>query len=130
MAFSCPPLRVSTCCRISISTMPDSRSVAAGRFVQANVTEPPPLKVNRLPGRKTRHHGPMRRVVILGRGAAGKCTLARHLGDLTGLPVIELDTMFWQPGLTPAELAGRAARQRELCSRDTWIIDGARMPRA
>jgi hypothetical protein len=66
----------------------------------------------------------MRRVVILGRGAAGKSTLARHLGDLTGLPVIELDTMFWQPGLTPAESAGWAARQRELCSRDTWIIDG------
>ena len=62
--------------------------------------------------------------MILGRGAAGKSTLARQLGDLTGLPVIELDTMFWQPGLTPAERAGWAARQRELCSRDTWIIDG------
>jgi adenylate kinase family enzyme len=71
----------------------------------------------------------MRRVVILG-CAAGKSTLARHLGDLTGLRVIELDTMFWHPGLAPAEPAGWAARQRELCSRDTWIIDGARMPRA
>ena len=38
--------------------------------------------------------------MILGRGAAGKSTLARQLGDLTGLPVIELDTMFWQPGLS------------------------------
>jgi hypothetical protein len=73
---------------------------------------------------KTHQHAPMRRVVILGRGTAGKSTLARQLGDLTGLPVIELDTMFWQPGLTPAEPAGWAARQRELCSRDTWIIDG------
>src|SRR5262249_48163941 len=76
------------------------------------------------PGRKTRHPGSMRRVVILGRGAAGKSTLARHLGDLTGLPVTEVDTMVWQRGLTRAEPAGWAARQRELCSRDSWIIDG------
>jgi len=62
--------------------------------------------------------------VILGRGAAGKSAFARQLGDLTGLPVIELDTLFWQPGLTPAERAGWAARQHELRSRDTWIIDG------
>lgn len=70
------------------------------------------------------HHGRMRRVVILGRGAAGKSSLARQLGDLTGLPVIELDTMFWQGGLRPAEPGRWAARQRELCSRDTWVIDG------
>jgi hypothetical protein len=66
----------------------------------------------------------MRRVVILGRGAAGKSTLARQLGELTGLPVAELDTMFWQPGLTPAEPARWAACQRELCGRASWIIDG------
>ena len=62
--------------------------------------------------------------MILCCGAAGKSALARQLGDLTGLPVIELDTPFWQPGLTPAEPAGWAARQDELCSRGTWIIDG------
>ena len=62
--------------------------------------------------------------MILGRGAAGKSALARRRGDLTGLPVIELGTLFWQPGPTPAEPAGWAARQDELCSRGTWIIDG------
>lgn len=76
------------------------------------------------PSGETRHHRQMRRVVILGRGAAGKSILARQLGDLTGLPVAELDTMFWQPGLIPVEPARWASCQRELYSRATWIIDG------
>jgi adenylate kinase family enzyme len=41
----------------------------------------------------------MKRVVILGPGASGKSTLAIHLGEITGLPVIELDKLFWRPGL-------------------------------
>jgi adenylate kinase family enzyme len=41
----------------------------------------------------------MQRVVILGRGGAGKSTLARRLGSLTDMPVIELDRLFWRPGL-------------------------------
>jgi hypothetical protein len=40
----------------------------------------------------------MKRVVILGRGACGKSTLARCWGELTGLPVIELDKVFWRAG--------------------------------
>jgi adenylate kinase family enzyme len=36
----------------------------------------------------------MKRVVILGRGASGKTTLARRLGEITDLPVIELDRFF------------------------------------
>lgn len=36
--------------------------------------------------------------MILGRGGAGKSALARKLGEVTGLPVVELDALFWQPG--------------------------------
>ena len=43
----------------------------------------------------------MQRVVILGRGASGKSTLARRLGGITGLPVIE-----------------------KLAAEDGWIMDG------
>lgn len=66
----------------------------------------------------------MRRVVILGRGGAGKSTLARRLGAVTGLPVTELDTLFWQPGLTAADPARWKARQHELVLGDAWILDG------
>ena len=40
----------------------------------------------------------VRRVVILGRGGAGKSTLARQLSGLTGVPPVELDALLWQPG--------------------------------
>lgn len=66
----------------------------------------------------------MRRILILGRGAAGKSTLARRLGALTGLPVTELDKVFWQPGLLPLPRAGWIALQKELTRQPDWILDG------
>lgn len=66
----------------------------------------------------------MRRVVILGRGAAGKSTLARRLGEITGLPVIELDKVFWKPGLIATPHDEWPEVQRRLIEKDQWIMDG------
>jgi adenylate kinase family enzyme len=66
----------------------------------------------------------MRRVVILGRGGAGKSVFARKLSELTGLPAIELDSLFWRPGPSPAPAEVWVARHRELIARKRWIIDG------
>jgi adenylate kinase family enzyme len=66
----------------------------------------------------------MRRVVILGRGGAGKSTMARQLGAITGLPVTELDTLFWQDGLAAPDPAQWRTRQHELVRREAWILDG------
>ena len=66
----------------------------------------------------------MKRVVILGRGASGKSTLARRLGDITGLPVIEVDKVFWQPGLIATPREQWVAMQEELVAGDRWIMDG------
>jgi adenylate kinase family enzyme len=66
----------------------------------------------------------MRRVVILGRGGAGKSVLARRLSELTGLPSIELDGLFWQPGPAPTPAEVWVARHRELVAGERWIIDG------
>jgi adenylate kinase family enzyme len=64
------------------------------------------------------------RVVILGRGGAGKSVAAIRLGQVTGLPVIELDRLFWRPDLTPTPVPEWIQRQQELAAADRWIIDG------
>jgi hypothetical protein len=66
----------------------------------------------------------MQRVVIFGRGAAGKSVLARRLGELTGLPVIELDSQFWHPGLAPMRQPEWTAAEQRLAGQAQWIIDG------
>jgi adenylate kinase family enzyme len=66
----------------------------------------------------------IQRVVILGRGGAGKSTVARRLGELLGLPVIELDKHFWQPGLVPLPREKWVEVQQKLASRSRWVMDG------
>lgn len=66
----------------------------------------------------------MRRVVVLGRGGAGKSTLAVKLGATTGIPVVELDTHFWAADLTPLPADRWTAVQRELVDAPAWILDG------
>ncbi|RAY13438.1 adenylate kinase [Actinomadura craniellae] len=66
----------------------------------------------------------MQRVLVLGRGGAGKSTLARRLGEVTGLPVVELDALFWEPGLAGTAPERWAAVQQRLVGQDCWILDG------
>jgi len=66
----------------------------------------------------------MKRVVVLGRGSAGKSTASVRLGQITGLPVIELDQQFWRPGLAPMPSREWTQLQQQLAARDRWIMDG------
>lgn len=64
------------------------------------------------------------RLVVLGRGGAGKSTLARRLGRLTGLPVVELDARFWPADLVAPSPQEWTATQRRLVEAPRWIMDG------
>jgi hypothetical protein len=66
----------------------------------------------------------VQRVVILGRGASGKSTLAGELGALTDLPVIHLDDIFWNSSLEPMATDAWAAAQDEFVRRRAWIAEG------
>lgn len=66
----------------------------------------------------------MKRVVILGRGASGKSTLAKRLGELTGLPVIELDKVFWRSDLVATPRNEWIEAQKLLVAKENWIMDG------
>ena len=66
----------------------------------------------------------MKRILILGPGGSGKSTLSRRLGTNTGIPVIEIDKVFWQPGLSVQPPEEWIKVQRDLIAQDRWIIDG------
>lgn len=79
----------------------------------------------------------MQRVLVIGISGAGKSTFSRALGAKTGLPIIHLDTEFWQPGWKVTPTAEWNVKVAELIKRDAWIMDGnfagtfdLRMPRA
>jgi adenylate kinase family enzyme len=66
----------------------------------------------------------MKRVAIVGSGGAGKSTLARELGDMTGLPVFHLDRFMYEDGWV---MIGPQEEERILTGiidREQWIIDG------
>lgn len=66
----------------------------------------------------------MKRLVIIGPGASGKSTLALRLAEVTGLPVVELDKLFWRPGLLPTPRDEWVAAQQRLVQGEGWIMDG------
>ena len=67
----------------------------------------------------------MERVMVIGCGGAGKSTLARKLGEKTGLPVVHLDQIWWAPGnwqhLEKPEFDERLRLELE---KPRWIVDG------
>ncbi len=67
----------------------------------------------------------MERVIIIGCGGAGKSTLARKLGEKTGLPVVHLDQIWWSPGnwqhMDRPEFEALLMAEME---KPQWILDG------
>ena len=66
----------------------------------------------------------MKKIVILGRGRAGKSTTAKRLSKITGIPYIELDKYFWKPGLVATPIDEWRKIQQKLTAGDSWIMDG------
>jgi adenylate kinase family enzyme len=66
----------------------------------------------------------MRRVSVVGSSGAGKTTLSRRLAGALGVPHVELDAIFHQPGWT--ELPDDEFRRRVAAevAGDGWVVDG------
>jgi adenylate kinase family enzyme len=65
----------------------------------------------------------MDRIAIVGPVASGKTTLARHLGRMFGLPVVDLDDYYWRARPIPTEDEWVEIHRR-LIAGDRWIISG------
>jgi adenylate kinase family enzyme len=66
----------------------------------------------------------MQRVMIVGQPGSGKSTFARALGERTGLPVVHIDKIHWQPGWVERSRDEKDRLTREVHARETWIFEG------
>ncbi|HEV3363290.1 MAG TPA: AAA family ATPase [Acidimicrobiia bacterium] len=66
----------------------------------------------------------MRRVSVVGNSGSGKSTLAKALAGRLGVPYIELDAVFHQPGWVPLPRDEFRARVAALAAGSSWVIDG------
>ena len=66
----------------------------------------------------------MERIIIIGCGGAGKSTLARKLGEMLDIPVVNLDKLFWKPGWVETSREEFDALLAQELAKDRWIMDG------
>ncbi len=66
----------------------------------------------------------MDKMVVIGSPGSGKSTIARKLGELTGIEVYHLDRLYWKPGWVESTRDEIRNIQQEIVKKDRWIIDG------
>ncbi|WP_238010092.1 shikimate kinase [Dactylosporangium sp. AC04546] len=66
----------------------------------------------------------MRRVSVVGNSGSGKTTVGRALATALGVPFVELDSIFHQPGWQPLDTVEFRRRVSDVCTADGWVVDG------
>jgi adenylate kinase family enzyme len=66
----------------------------------------------------------VQRVSVVGNSGSGKSTLAKALADRLGVPWIEIDSIFHQPGWTELPRDEFRDRVGAQAAGDAWVIDG------
>lgn len=66
----------------------------------------------------------MRRVVVVGSSGSGKTTVAGELASRLGVPHLELDSVFHQPGWEPRPDPEFQEVVRGFVTGDRWVVDG------
>ena len=72
----------------------------------------------------------MRRVAVIGCGGSGKTTLANELARRLEIPVVHIDSHYWQ--LVDGEQVESTPEQwtachRQLIAKDAWVMDGMKL---
>jgi adenylate kinase family enzyme len=65
----------------------------------------------------------MQRVLVMGSSGSGKSTFARRLSDITSIPLVSLDVLFWKPGWVESNKAEFRERLTEVALQPLWIMD-------
>jgi len=66
----------------------------------------------------------MQRILVMGSSGSGKSTFSKRLSDITGIPVVSVDALFWKPGWVESEKAEFHARLSAAAQQPRWIMDG------
>lgn len=66
-----------------------------------------------------------RRILVYGVTGSGKTRAAQAVAARTGLPLVLVDELTWQPGWVPVELAAQRELFGKLVAADRWILDTA-----
>lgn len=66
----------------------------------------------------------MQKVIIIGCPGSSKSTLAKKMHEITHLPVIHLDNLYWNSDKTTVSNEEWMARLSYALALDKWIIDG------
>lgn len=66
----------------------------------------------------------MKKIIVIGCSGSGKSTLARQLGEITKIPVIHLDRLWWKPGWETVSRDEFDALHRSAMAEAAWIMDG------
>jgi adenylate kinase family enzyme len=67
------------------------------------------------------------RIALIGNSGSGKSTLARQLASSHALPILDLDTVAWEPGrVAVARAADAAVRDvQAFCEANaSWVVEG------
>lgn len=65
------------------------------------------------------------RILVYGVTGSGKTTLARRIGEATGLPWHEADQLTWEPNWTEVPLDEQKRRIQAICGGEEWVLDTA-----
>lgn len=65
-----------------------------------------------------------KKILIIGCSGAGKSTLAVKLGQMTGLPVVHLDKLWWLPKWRERTIEEFDELLNEQLLKPCWIMDG------
>jgi adenylate kinase family enzyme len=66
----------------------------------------------------------MERVLVMGSSGSGKSTFARRLSEITGIPMVSLDALYWRPGWMPSGATEFGRRVTDAACQPRWIMDG------